>query len=415
MKNTKIVMQILLTIFCLASFSYAKNTNYLDFAAVSDALGYTISHENFKQKNNKQVDISNVQKKLTTYLKDNGFKFRSIHMPFQEIEGNDLYIEGIILHADDMNRHIETKFKAYCLINNNVITVNNVELKNNTKPRSAFFIVQASKIDINQLKNMNFKEALKKVNSLKKNIESFDIVPDFQPVKYNIFAFMMNKLSDDDEIYSVISNSQFSSIGKQGKILSTKDDWKILTLESTFAYNQNRSKYFNILWQKDDYLFASESYSTQGLIKSIQIALSNQGYDIGMSNGILDKKSKNAINKYLKISKFDRNSKISESLLWFMQRYKVKDVSKIVQATLLVNGINIGKIDGNIGPNSLKGIKNYQKKVGLKKDGKITPELVRLLILTSANVDIYSRLKQNYNKPLFINLHQNKMWPNKLL
>ena len=415
MKNIKTIVRVFLSILFIFSFSYGMSGKYNDSIAISKALGYEISHENFKLENNIQFNTSKVQKKLQNYLKNNGFKF-IFSLVTQQVKKNDnLYIEGLVVHADDLSRNIYTQFEANCLIKNgNLITIEHVQLKNNAKPRSLFFIVPSQSLDINQLKNMNFRQALRKVDMVARKLDNFNIKPDLLPTKYKLISFMMNKLNDNDEVYAVLSNTAFDGIGKLAQKIKTKDGWNIFSLESIFAYNDNKAKYFNILWEKSGYLIAIDSFSTNSLIKSIQLALLDRGYEVGMADGVLNIKTKNSIKLYLKKSRFYENSKISDSLLWFMQQYQIKDVSKIVQATLLANGINIGKIDGRVGPGTIKGIKKYQKKLGLKADGRITPELVRLLIQTSTNADIYNRLRKNYSRPLLVNQYQNSMWPNEL-
>ena len=415
MKNIKIIVRVFLSILCLFSFSYGVNGKYLDSVAVGKTLGYKISHESFRLKNNKHVDISIVQKKLQNYLKDNSFRFLFSLITRQIKQNSDLYVEGVIVHADNLSRNIYTQFKANCSIKNrNLIIVDHIQLKNNAKPRSLFFIVPSQSLNINQLKSMNSRQALRKVNMVAKKLGNFNIHSDLQPTKYKLIAFMMNRLNDDDKVYVVLSDTAFGGRGKLAQRLKTKDGWDIFSLETVFAYNGDKAKYFNILWKKDGYLIAVDSLSTNSLIKSIQVSLLDRGYDIGVVDGTLNRKTKNAIKQYLRKSGFYKNSKISDSLLWFMQQYQIKDVSKIVQATLLANGINIGKIDGKIGHGTIKGIKKYQKEFGLAADGKITPELVRLLIQTSANADIYNRLSKHYNIPLLINQYQNNMWPNEL-
>jgi hypothetical protein len=261
---------------------------------------------------------------------------------------------------------------------------------------------------------MNFVQAIQKVNSVAKKIQNPNIMPDLSLKKYKIIDFMMNKLDDEDEIYSVLSDKAFSGKGINARMLKTKDDWNIFAIDATFAYNGNKPKYFNVLLKKDDYLQAVESFSTFGLIKSIQLALIDRGYDIGVPNGVLTKQTVSVIKQYLKKTGFYEKSKITHSLLWFIEQDKVKNVSKIIQASLLSNGINIGRIDGKIGQLTIRGLKKYQKELYLKSDGKITPELVKLLIQSTINVDIYSRLIENYNRPYLINRYQNKIWPNEL-
>ena len=355
------------------------------------------------------------KKKLQNYLKDNSFRFLFSFITRQVKQNSNLYIEGVIVHADNLSRNIYTQFKANCLIKNrNLVMIKHLQLKNHSKPRSLFFIVPSQSLNIDKLKNMNFRQALRKVDTVAKKLDNFNMKSDLQPTKYKLISFMMNRLNDNDEVYAVLSESPFGGKGQLAQRLKTKDGWDIFSLETVFAYNGDKAKYFNILWEKDGYLIAVDSLSTNSLIKSIQISLLNKGYEIGATDGVLNIKTKNSIKQYLKKSGFYVNSRISDSLLWFIQQYQIKDVSKIVQTALLINGINIGKIDGKIGRGTIKGIKKYQKVFGLNTDGKITPELVRLLIQTSANADIYSRLEKNYNRPLLIDQYQNNMWPNEI-
>jgi peptidoglycan hydrolase-like protein with peptidoglycan-binding domain len=52
------------------------------------------------------------------------------------------------------------------------------------------------------------------------------------------------------------------------------------------------------------------------------------------------------------------------------------------QAALSKLGYDVGKIDGKLGPKTIKAIKTFQKKQTMKVDGKITKELLEQLNLT---------------------------------
>jgi hypothetical protein len=52
------------------------------------------------------------------------------------------------------------------------------------------------------------------------------------------------------------------------------------------------------------------------------------------------------------------------------------------QAALSKLGYDVGKIDGKLGPKTIKAIKTFQKKQAMKVDGKITKELLEQLNLT---------------------------------
>ena len=138
----KTIIQILLVLLCTVSFSYGDNSKDINLRLVSSIVGHSMSQEVFKQKNSKKVDISYIKNKLQNYLHDRDFKFKYAFISQAHREANNLYIKGVITHADSINRNINTKFEAsYSIKNRNQIIVNNIKLKNYAKPRSLFFVV----------------------------------------------------------------------------------------------------------------------------------------------------------------------------------------------------------------------------------------------------------------------------------
>jgi len=415
MKNNEIIFKIILTLFCMMTLMHANSIKNMPSVLIGETIGYTLSHEYFAQNKNINIQFKSVQNKLQKYLKDNGFSLKSVFIESDREIGKNLYVKGSVIHIDSSHRYIRTRFDTICTIKDKKnILLDRVELSNSAKPETLFFIVPAEKININNLKNFSFAQALKQVQSVDRKMGSSNQAIDIQPVKYQLIAFIMGKINNEDSVYSVVSDVPFSEKGKQGSLIKTKDGWPILVAEATLTYNGDIAKHFNVLWEKGNVLMALESYSTQGLVKTIQLALMKLGYDIGKLDGTLNTSTQAAIQKYIKDSKFDSSSKTSNSLLWFMQQNKQVDISKTVQIALLQNGINIGPVDGIIGKGTIRGLKKYQKSIGLKIDGKITPELVRILLNTSQNIDVYSRVRVLFNKPILMNKHQDKMWPDEL-
>jgi len=414
MKNQKFI-KIILAVLCVISITYGKTDSSLYSSLVAQAIGLKMSHESLQTKNRINIDLSRVQKSVAKYLKDRGFRLKMAVVTIDEHKGDQHYTEGLVIHADRFGRNIETKFKTmYKIQKRRYISIKDIHLQNYSVPSGMFFIVPANRLDTSSLKNLSFKGAFKRVNSVARKLNSFNIEADIQPVNYKLVVFLMNRLNRGDDIYSVFSTIPFSQKGQIAKNIETKDGWRVMILDAKFAYNGGAPKYLNILWKKDDYLIPIASYSTHSLIKSIQTALSEKGYDVGYTDGKLNNETKKAIRKYLANSGFSKKSKLSDDLLWFMRQYRGKNVSKIVQAALIINGINIGTIDGKIGPNTIRGIKKYQKKFGIKGDGRITPELVRLLLATSKNVAVYSRMRNYFEKPISLNSFHDKMWKNEL-
>jgi hypothetical protein len=410
----KLIMIMVGFFLCMVSFAYAGSNKDMPSAIVGQAIGYAMSHESFNPKKKINVKIQNIQNKLQNYLMDRGFKLKSVLIVSHEKNGKQLNVKGSVIHIDSIHRFIQTGFDARCSIENKTtILVNKVQLSNNSKPNTLFFIVPAEKIKSSDLKNISFSQALQQVSFVAKKIDGSDVGMDYHPEKYKLIAFIMNKLNDSDSVYPVVSDTPFTN-GEKGSLIETADGWHILLSEAEFGYNDNNPKYFNVLWEKDNNVVAFESYCTQGLIKAIQTALLRNGYNVGILDGRLSENTELAVKKYIKTAKFHKNTQISSSLLWFMQQNKQINISELVQIALLQNGINIGSVDGQVGPTTIKGLKKYQKRLDIKADGKITPELVLLLLQTSKNIDVYSHIRTLFQEPILIKKYQDKMWPNEL-
>ncbi|MCF6172557.1 MAG: peptidoglycan-binding protein [Campylobacteraceae bacterium] len=413
MKN-RVIIRILM-ILCITLSVYGASVANKYSIAVAQTIGYAISHQNIQLKTQVHADTGGVQRILNSYLKDRSFKFKFMNILLQKQKKKMFFIKGIAVYTDKLGRSMDIKFKAkYELVNQRLVSIKYLKLKNISRPKGVFFIVPSNKMRAIHIRNLTFNRAFQRVYSISKKLNSFNVGMDILPVNYSIVVFIMNRLNSEDKTYAVFSKSPYDQQGKIAKSINTKDGWRVLMLNAKFRYNGKTPMYLNLLWKKDGYLVPLESYSTQGLIKSMQIVLDKKGYDVGEIDGRLNNKTQKAIHKYLVSSGFDKKSRMSDALLWFMQQYSLKNISKIVQSTLLLNGINIGSVDGYIGSKTIKGIKRYQRKFGLRGDGRITPELVRLLIQTSKNVDIYSYLKNYFNKPVVINDFLGQMWPNEL-
>jgi murein L,D-transpeptidase YcbB/YkuD len=67
------------------------------------------------------------------------------------------------------------------------------------------------------------------------------------------------------------------------------------------------------------------------------------------------------------------------NLIGFSEKQEERVKIATVQATLLELGLDVGKIDGKLGPKTTKAIKAFQKKQHMKADGKITEKLLEQL------------------------------------
>ncbi|MCK5097176.1 MAG: peptidoglycan-binding protein, partial [Desulfobacteraceae bacterium] len=276
------------------------------------------------------------------------------------------------------------------------------------------FLVPSNAINLRTFKSISFEKAMQQTRSVAKRMDNFDIVMDLEPQQYTFVSFMMNQINKSGKIIPIISDFPYSDQGKKGQLIKTKDGWLVAYVQTKFAYNNFQPQYFNILWKTDNGLIPIASYSTHGLVKEMQIALTSRGYNVGNVDGRLNKETKSSIKQYIKTEKFHSDTKISTALLWFMQQTTDFDILKIVQAALLNRGEKIGTIDGKIGPKTIQAVKKYQKTLGAKPDGKITPNLVYLLLYGSNNIDTFRTISAVLEKPIFLKTFQEKKWPNQI-
>lgn len=405
----------MMVLLCMTSLVYAKSSAQSFGDSVANAIGYTLNHENIKQIRRIKVNTENIKEELQNNTVEKGFKFKSATLYNFVKNKNQLHVTGSVAHTDKIGRLIQTEFDALCSVKNKrLIIIDRVKLKIVARPRAVSFLVPANAINLGTFRGISFAKAMQQTRSVSKRIDSFNIAMDIEPQQYTFVSFMMNRINKSDKMVSVLSDLPYSAQGKKGKSVKTKDGWLVVYAQTKFAYNNFQPKYFNVLWKTANGVIPIVSHSTHGLVKEIQIALSSKGYNVGDADGRLNTETKASIKKYIKTNKFHSGTKISTALLWFMQQDTNFDIPKIVQATLLNQGKKIGAIDGKIGPKTIRALKKYQKTLGVKPDGRITPSLVYLLIYTSNNIDTFRTFYSVIEKPIFLKTFQEKKWPNQI-
>jgi len=411
----KYIILTMMVLLCMTSLVYAKSSAQSFGDSVANAIGYTLNHENIKQIRRIKVNTENIKEELQNNTVEKGFKFKSATLYNFVKNKNQLHVTGSVAHTDKIGRLIQTEFDALCSVKNKrLIIIDRVKLKIVARPRAVSFLVPANAINLGTFRGISFAKAMQQTRSVSKRIDSFNIAMDIEPQQYTFVSFMMNRINKSDKMVSVLSDLPYSAQGKKGKSVKTKDGWLVVYAQTKFAYNNFQPKYFNVLWKTANGVIPIVSHSTHGLVKEIQIALSSKGYNVGDADGRLNTETKASIKKYIKTNKFHSGTKISTALLWFMQQDTNFDIPKIVQATLLNQGKKIGAIDGKIGPKTIRALKKYQKTLGVKPDGRITPSLVYLLIYTSNNIDTFRTFYSVIEKPIFLKTFQEKKWPNQI-
>jgi len=363
MKNY--ILKTLLAIFLVSVSVQANTRNDKNAITIGETIGRSLSNEQIGRNKKIHVNIYEIQYILSKNRIERGFFLNSVNINRYKKRGTEFSVFGTLVHTDSINRFIQTKFEAVCVVKNKKnYFIKKLKLSNNTRPETVFFIVPEKRIKIRSLKKMSFVEAFRKVKLVARHLNSSDI----KPKKYKIITFIFGKINEEDKLYSTISSKAFNMLGKRGDVIKTKDGWDILVADAAFAYDGNNAKYFNVFWKTNGYTVPIVSHSTQRLAKAIQISLQKMGYNIGYIDGEFNDRTIKAIKQYLKDMHFSSKSNINENLLWFMLQTRPIDVSKTVQLSLLQHGINIGAIDGKIGPRTIRGIRKYQQKMRLKRD-----------------------------------------------
>jgi len=405
------IIKIILAIFLLSIFAQASSNKNTISIAIGETIGRSLSYEQKVSNKKINVNINNIQDTLSKNMIERGFLLNTVNINRYEEKGKIFNVFGVLVHTDRINRFIQTKFEAVCIVKNRKnYSIQSLKLSNNTRPETVFFIVPKDKIKIESLKKLSFIQAFEKVKSVARSLNSSDMIP----INYKMITFIFGKVDEKDKVYSTVSSKSYDMLGESGDNIETNDKWNILVSDGVFAYDGDDVQYLNIFWETNGYHIPIASYSTQRIFKAMQIALQRQGYDVGYVDGEFNNRTKDAVKKYLKKAHFYSRSKIDDNLLWFMQQPEQIDISKTVQLLLLQHGINIGAIDGKVGPGTISGLKKYQKKIGLKRDGKVTPELVRLLVKTSNVLDVHYYVSTFFNNRPSINRYENKMWPEEL-
>jgi len=113
-------------------------------------------------------------------------------------------------------------------------------------------------------------------------------------------------------------------------------------------------------------------------IEEIQILLKIYGYDPGKIDGVLGRRTRNAIERFqtgqdLKMTRLmDQNTWAKLRVfkdLGFVEEGKVN--IRMLQTLLENAGFSLNKIDGKLGPKTETAIKSFQEAHGLKIDGKV--------------------------------------------
>ncbi|HQP09807.1 MAG TPA: peptidoglycan-binding protein [Candidatus Omnitrophota bacterium] len=113
-------------------------------------------------------------------------------------------------------------------------------------------------------------------------------------------------------------------------------------------------------------------------VEEVQTLLNLYGYDVGVIDGILGLRTRNAIERFQKDNGLDP-SRFADNATWeklcvFKDNGLIVDQklnNERVQALLKKAGFDPGPIDGKVGAKTKNAVMAFQKAKGLKVDGKV--------------------------------------------
>ncbi|MCD4781710.1 MAG: peptidoglycan-binding protein [Candidatus Omnitrophica bacterium] len=119
-------------------------------------------------------------------------------------------------------------------------------------------------------------------------------------------------------------------------------------------------------------------YEKNPTVQEIQSLLKLYGYDLGKVDGILGRRTRDAIQRFQKDSQL-KETRFVDDETWnklriFLDNNMIVDLRlnmTFIQQLLTYAGYDPGPVDGKPGPKTLQAVKKFQKDNGLKVDGKI--------------------------------------------
>ena len=210
---------------------------------------------------------------------------------------------GAIMHCDSLTRALATRFQAvYLMLKDGTLVLEETQLDPiyPEHPRVALFFVPAEKVNLTRFKSYGGVEQLNYVIKRAVTVEGPKKTSN-ELRKYYVFAFVMERLTENTRLELAIGQSASGTAGFKTKTVHWQDDgWHMAYAPARFALDGDSELFFKILKRSPQQAQPSLLivFSSFSLVKRIQIALQNRGYSPGPSNGILTPQTRQAIQKF---------------------------------------------------------------------------------------------------------------------
>jgi peptidoglycan hydrolase-like protein with peptidoglycan-binding domain len=398
---------------CAAAPSAAGDCNDPRAEQMALAIGYSMSNQQDKLAEIPSIAKTKSLVALRGTIRDGDFYLAGAYVRTFEIENASGRMTGLLFHRDVLSRMMMTRFESAFTIGA-ALAIKDVDVTPTytSNTRSALFFVPAERVPAAGFNGLPFKEALLKANQNAIPPEG-EGQADLKPRAYTVVAFMMDRQPPGVQMEMAMGNAPDSAPGALCQRGPNQDGWCFAVFPATFAYNQGKEAFFNIFLREADTVWLVNTYSSHSLLKRIQTALKQRGYDPGPADGMMGAKTRQAIQLFQKQQGIAVDGRPSIALLSLLKNPTPLPTIELVQASLKTLGYDPGPVDGRMGGQTLTALRKYQAACGLTPDGVLSAGL--LCRMTDTAYRMPGGLSTFQERPgAKANRFESRMWPNQL-
>lgn len=375
-------------------------------------IGYTMSHQQ-----DRIAAITGVAKTEALLspgetLADPDFYLAGAYVRSFSLAKSKGRLAGLVYHRDALSRMIMTRFHA-TFREGAKLAITKVDLTPTyaPTPRTSLYFVPANKVAAAKFNGLPFKDALLKANRYA--IPAEGQKGDARPRAYTVVAFMMDRQAPDVQMEVVQSPISGSASGDHRQRGQNQEGWCYTVLPAKFAYNKGQENFFNVFLHVDQHTWPANTYATHSLLKRTQRALAQRGYDPGPADGLMGKKTRQAIQRFQKRQGIPADGKPSLALLSILRATERPPGVQFTQTALKQLGYDPGPADGQMGRKTSAAIRAYQSDCGLVADGALSAGLLCHLATTAGPMPIGAGTSPAASGTN-VNRFESRQWPNQL-
>lgn len=246
------------------------------------------------------------------------------HRPDHGKDSQGRSIGGVLLHQDGFGRCVSTRFDAvYYRSPNGLIQVSETALASLAPPlpSTGVYIVPAEKVTPSIL---NARPSVLLMDYIAKNAVARIRTSknDRMARNYYLFAFVMHRLAEDSRIDLVVSDmmSGFGGNGKNARAVQDRG-WYMAYMPIKTGLGRSEQLYFKVIYTAGSNTPGADPkpavigvYTTDSMVQQTQRILAARGYRPGPADGIMGRRTRNAIKAYQRDIGLKANGRLSPVL-----------------------------------------------------------------------------------------------------